>query len=37
MDTRPKSWKNKDNPYKLNSIKDLNLYFVSFKDSKGIL
>lgn len=37
MDTRPKRRKNKDNPYKLNSIKDLNLYFISFKDSKGIV
>lgn len=37
MDLRPKRRKNKDNPYKLSCIKDKNLYFITFKDSRGIL
>lgn len=36
MDKRPKRRKYKDNPYNLESVEALNLYLVSFKDSKGI-
>lgn len=37
MDKRPKRRKAKDNPYKLECNQALNIYKVSFKDSKGIL
>lgn len=37
MDNRPKRRKSKDNPYKLECNKELNIYKVTFKDSKGIL
>lgn len=36
MDKRPKRRKFKDNPYTLTSNRDLNIYIVSFKDSKNI-
>lgn len=36
MDKRPKRRRYRDNPYKLSSIKELNLFYVSFKDAKGI-
>ncbi len=34
MDKRPKRRRHKDNPYTLICNKDLNIYFVSFKDSR---
>ena len=37
MDKRPKRRKSKDNPYKLESNRELNIYKVTFKDSKDIL
>lgn len=37
MDKRPKRRKSKDNPYKLECNRELNIYKVTFKDSKGIL
>ena len=37
MDKRPKRRKSTDNPYKLESNRELNIYKVTFKDSKGIL
>ena len=36
MDNRPKRRKSKDNPYKLEYNKELNIYNVTFKDSNGI-
>ncbi len=36
MDKRPKRRKFKDNPYTLTSCRNLNIYIVSFKDSKNI-
>lgn len=36
MDKRPRRRKLKDNPYNLECIEALDLYLVSFKDSKGI-
>ena len=37
MDKHPKRRKSRDNPYKLESNRELNIYKVTFKDSKGIL
>lgn len=36
MDNSPKRRKSKDNPYKLEYNKELNIYNVTFKDSNGI-
>ena len=36
MDNHPKRRKFKDNPYKLESIKSENIFYVTFKDHNGI-